>query len=57
MEKREKIVVGVNVYTGENELEVNPRRLVPLPYDSRKREEAEQRQIANLNKVKEGERQ
>jgi methylmalonyl-CoA mutase N-terminal domain/subunit len=52
MEKGEKIVVGVNAYTGENELEVQPPRLVPLPYDSKKREEAEQRQIANLSNVK-----
>ena len=52
MEKGEKVVVGVNAYTGESELDVQPPRVVALPYDSKKREEAEQRQIANLSKVK-----
>lgn len=48
----EKLVVGVNCFTGENELEVETTRLVPHPYDSGKRERAEEEQIAALQKVK-----
>ena len=52
IERGEKIVVGVNAFTGETELEVTTSRLVEHPYDPKKREEAEKRQIANLTKVK-----
>ena len=45
-------VVGVNCFTGENELEVETTRLVPHPYDPDKRSRAEQRQIVSLKKVK-----
>jgi len=46
------VVVGVNAFLGENELEVETSRLVAHPYDPQKREEAEQRQLDNLAKVK-----
>ncbi len=46
------VVVGVNAFLGENELEVTTGRLVAYPYDPKKREEAEQRQLDNLAKVK-----
>ncbi len=48
----EKLVVGVNCFTGEDELEVETTRLVPHPYDPEKRERAEEEQIAALKEVK-----
>ncbi len=47
-----RAVIGVNKFVGENELEVMTSRLVPHPYDPIKREEAEERQLVNLAKVK-----
>jgi methylmalonyl-CoA mutase N-terminal domain/subunit len=44
--------VGVNCFTGENELEVETTRLVPHPYDPDKRMKAEESQIASLKEVK-----
>ena len=44
--------VGVNCFTGENELEVTTNRLVPHPYDPQRREEAEVKQIAKLQQVR-----
>lgn len=44
--------VGVNCFTGENELEVTTNRLVPHPYDPQRREEAEARQITKLKQVR-----
>ncbi|MDY6917684.1 MAG: methylmalonyl-CoA mutase family protein [Chloroflexota bacterium] len=52
VETGEKVIVGVNAFLGENELEVETSRLVAHPYDPTKREEAEQRQLDNLAKVK-----
>ncbi len=52
IESGEEIVVGVNSFTGEHELEVNTSRLVPQPYDPEKREEAESKQVAKLREVK-----
>ena len=52
IETGERTVVGVNAYLGEHELDVTTSRLVAHPYDPKKREEAEQRQLANLAKVK-----
>ncbi len=52
VETGQKVVVGVNRYTGENELEVTTARLVPDPYDPEKRAEAEEKQIVKLTKVK-----
>jgi len=48
----EKLVVGVNCFTGDDELEVETTRLVPHPYDPDKRERAEDEQIAALKEVK-----
>lgn len=48
----EKLVVGVNCFTGDDELEVETTRLVPHPYDPERRERAEEEQIAALKKVK-----
>ncbi|MFH0769493.1 MAG: methylmalonyl-CoA mutase family protein [Chloroflexota bacterium] len=45
------VIVGVNKYTSESEIEVMPSRLVP-EYDPRKREEAEEKQLLNLARVK-----
>ena len=52
VETGQRTIVGVNRFTGENELEVLTARLVALPYDPAKRDEAEKRQLANLAKVK-----
>ncbi len=48
----ERIMVGVNAFTGEQELEVTTSRLVPHPYDAERRAKAEERQIESLRKVK-----
>jgi methylmalonyl-CoA mutase N-terminal domain/subunit len=48
----ERVIVGVNKFVGENELEVSTTRLVPHPYDAEKREKAEERQIAKLAQIK-----
>lgn len=52
VETRERVIVGVNRFTGEHELEVTTTRLVEHPYDPVKRAEAEEKQIASLAKVK-----
>jgi methylmalonyl-CoA mutase N-terminal domain/subunit len=52
LEAGEEIIVGVNSFTGEEELEVVPPRLVPYPYNPTKRAQAEERQMARLNKVR-----
>jgi methylmalonyl-CoA mutase N-terminal domain/subunit len=52
MERGERLVVGVNCFTGENELEVSTNRLVPNPYDPEKREQAEDKQKARLAELK-----
>jgi methylmalonyl-CoA mutase N-terminal domain/subunit len=46
------LIVGVNCFTGEEEIEVNVQRSVLHPYDPGKRAEAEERQIKNLAEVK-----
>ena len=48
----EVLVVGVNCFIGEQELEVETTRLVPHPYDPERRAKAEERQLANLKEVK-----
>ena len=48
----EKLVVGVNCFTGDDELEVETTRLVPHPYDPGKRDRAEEEQIAALREVR-----
>jgi methylmalonyl-CoA mutase N-terminal domain/subunit len=52
IESGKQIVVGVNKFVGEGELEININRMVPDPYDPERRARAEERQIANLNKVR-----
>jgi methylmalonyl-CoA mutase N-terminal domain/subunit len=52
IETGEDLVVGVNCFTGENELEVTTSRLVPHPYDPVKREQAEEKQIKSLTELK-----
>jgi methylmalonyl-CoA mutase N-terminal domain/subunit len=52
VENGEKIIVGVNAFTDENELEVTTSRIVPYPYDPEKRSQAEERQIINLLALK-----
>ncbi len=52
LETGERVVVGVNKFTGERELEVVPPRL-SHPYDQSLIETAEERQLARLRRVKE----
>jgi methylmalonyl-CoA mutase N-terminal domain/subunit len=52
VEDGEDLVVGVNCFTGEHELEVTTNRLVPHPYVPEKMELAESKQIANLKELK-----
>lgn len=52
VESGQRIIVGVNAFTDEHELEVLTNRLVPHPYNAEKRARAEERQIANLREVK-----
>jgi methylmalonyl-CoA mutase N-terminal domain/subunit len=48
LEAGEEIIVGVNAFTGEQELEVIPARLVPYPYDPAKQIKAEEMQVKKL---------
>lgn len=50
--REERLIVGVNCFTGEQELEVGTNRMVPHPYDPEKRARAEELQIMNLREVK-----
>jgi methylmalonyl-CoA mutase N-terminal domain/subunit len=52
IETGERVVVGVNRFTGERELEVLTTRLVEHPYDPGKRVEAEEKQLKSLAQVK-----
>ncbi|MBC7230543.1 MAG: methylmalonyl-CoA mutase [Actinobacteria bacterium] len=52
VERGERLVVGVNCFTGEHELEVTTNRLVANPYDPEKREWAEEKQKARLAEIK-----
>ncbi len=52
VENRERIIVGVNAFVSEQELEVTTNRLVPYPYDAEKRAQAEARQINSLKELK-----
>jgi len=51
-ETGEEIVVGVNSFTGEQEIEVLTNRVVPYPYDAVKRAEAEEKQIMKLVRLR-----
>ncbi len=52
IENGETLVVGVNCFTGEQELEVTTNRLVAHPYDPEKRERAEEEQKRKLAELK-----
>lgn len=52
LEEGKDLVVGVNCFTGEGELEVTTTRLVAHPYDPKRWEEAERKQIEKLKAVK-----
>ncbi|MFC1957734.1 methylmalonyl-CoA mutase [Chloroflexota bacterium] len=52
VESGERIVVGINAFTGEQELEVITNRLVSYPYDAEKMAKAEEKQIESLREVK-----
>jgi len=52
LEEGRDLIVGVNCFTGDEELEVTTTRLVPHPYDPDRRENAERRQVENLAEVK-----
>ena len=52
LEEGKEFIVGVNCYTGENELDVSTTRLVPHPYDPQRRDEAERIQLTHLKEVK-----
>jgi methylmalonyl-CoA mutase N-terminal domain/subunit len=52
LEAGERVVVGVNKFTSERELEIIPPKLVPHPYDPSLIESAEGRQLERLRKVK-----
>jgi len=52
IERGEDLVVGVNCFVGENELDVETSRLVAQPYDPVRREQAEEKQIKALTELK-----
>ena len=52
LEEGSELIVGVNCFLGENELEVSTTRLVAHPYDPERRDSAEQNQIAHLKEIK-----
>lgn len=52
IESGERTLVGVNRFTGEQEMEVSTKRMVVHPYNPERRRQAEEKQIANLSKVK-----
>ena len=54
VESCEDLIVGVNCFTDEADIEVMVDRVVDHPYDPAKREEAESRQIAALKELKAG---
>lgn len=52
LETGERVLVGVNKFLGEEELEVTIARTLAHPYDPRTRAAAEKKQLANLRKAK-----
>jgi methylmalonyl-CoA mutase N-terminal domain/subunit len=52
LEEGKDLIIGVNCYTGEGELEVQTTRLVAHPYDPERRDSAERHQIERLKEVK-----
>jgi len=53
LEEGKEWIVGVNCFLGESELEVTTTRLVPHPYDPKRRDEAERLQLTHLKEMKE----
>jgi methylmalonyl-CoA mutase N-terminal domain/subunit len=53
LEEGKELIVGVNCFLGESELEVTTSRLVPHPYDPKRRDEAERLQLTHLKQMKE----
>ncbi len=52
LENKEELVVGVNAFTGPQEIEVLPNRAIPYPYDVNKRAKAEDLQVAKLTQIR-----
>ena len=52
IEKREDLIVGVNCFTEEYEMDVTTSKMVEHPYSEEKRYDAEKKQKANLAEVK-----
>ncbi|MFC1929666.1 methylmalonyl-CoA mutase family protein [Chloroflexota bacterium] len=52
VERGERMIVGVNAFTEESQIEVLPNRMVPYPYDPNKRAEAEGKQIRKLARIR-----
>ena len=52
IESGEDLMVGVNCFVGEHELELEINHLVPPVYDPVRREQAEEKQIKNLTELK-----
>lgn len=52
IEKGEDLIVGVNCFTDEIELDVQTSKLVENPYSPEKRQMAEEKQIAKLTELK-----
>jgi len=52
IEKRDDLIVGVNCFTEEYELDVTTSKMVEHPYSEEKRYEAEKQQKVNLAEVK-----
>ena len=53
LEEGKELIVGVNCFLGESELDVSTTRLVAHPYDPQRRDEAERVQITHLKETKE----
>ena len=52
LEEGKDLIIGINCFTGESELEVTTSRLVPHPYDPERRDSAERKQIEKNNEIK-----
>jgi len=52
LEEGKDLIVGLNCYTGEGELEVQTTHLVPHPYDPDRRDNAEKVQVEKLKEIK-----
>ena len=52
IEKGEELIVGINCFTDESEIDVRPQQTVAHPYDPEKRQRAEEAQIKKLTELK-----